>query len=101
MNIQDAITITTALKLIEHTLEGHSKDMEDSIIVGFETDQGNNFYISNVEELLEIGSPVQVRESGFDSWPYEVYTIVSGVEIRSMCTEEELLKYGLPGYKIK
>ena len=95
MKLDQALTIVGALNEIERTLRGHSDRIEDSIITGYETDQGVNFYISVIDELMEIGLPVAIRQTDFSSWPYEVYATLNGVEIRSLCTYADLVRLNL------
>lgn len=102
MNIEKALRIVRALNEAEDTLQGHSEKTEDSVIVEYTTDQKfKNFFISVFSELIEIGLPINLRHSGFDSWPYEAYALLEGVEIRCMCTYSDLVEYGLEALPIE
>lgn len=86
MNMNDAKTIVDALNVIAKVLAGHSEDINDSIVTGVETDSDPvcepNFYISRLEEFLEIGVEYVIRDSTFETWPYEFVAVMDGIEIR-------------------
>ncbi len=104
MKLAQAIEIVDALNAIARVLEGHSEEVGEAIIVGYETDNdppAPNFYIGVFDELVEIGLPIILRHSTFDAWPYEAVVTIDGVEIRCMCVYADLVKHGLHGLPIE
>jgi hypothetical protein len=91
MNLSDASAIAYHLKRISDILQDHSDNIYESICVDYDTDSGENFFISKLEEFLEIGAPYTLQLSDMpDHYPYEFISILNGIEVRCVCTKEDL-----------
>lgn len=90
MKYSDAKVIVNALDLIKGVLKDHSDDIYESVCVDYDTDSGENFYISVLEEFLEIGLPYTIQYSGAKSFPYELISDLDGIEIRTWCELDDL-----------
>lgn len=104
MKFEDAVEVAGAIRVIQAVLDQYPDDEDRSIRVDVSMDSDEqNFFVSKLEDLVEIGLPVWVREwwAKDEDYPFEAYVYLSGVEIRTICSQADLDRCGFGNARVR